>query len=242
MTVPLVRVIFFDIDDTLYSSTEFAGRAREASIDAMLARGLRIDREKALVELLRVVEEFGSNDGHHFQRLLHRLPNAATAEVNPNLLVSAGMMAYHETTWRELRLRSEATDVLKVLAETPVALGVVTAGITSKQMEKVLRLGIDQWVNPSLIFITDEVGIAKTNPKLYTLAARKARVPVSEAMHVGDHPTRDVNSAAQAGLFTVWHRGSGKYAALSPTQGPDHTISSLREPPAIFDTYYRLAS
>ena len=241
MTLPLLRAIFFDIDDTLYSSTEFAGRAREASVDAMLARGLAADRARVLTELARVVEEFGSNDSHHFQRLLDRLPSTATARVNPSLLVSAGMMAYHETKWRELRLRPEACDVLQTLAATQVALGVVTAGITGKQMEKVLRLGIDRWVDPGLIFITDQVGIAKTNPRLYKLAARKARVAAGEAMHVGDHPTRDVESAARAGLVTVWHRGSGKYAALRPSKGPNHVIGGLEDLPEVLTSHYRLA-
>ena len=35
-----LRAVLFDIDDTLYSSTDFAWRAREHAVEAMQARGL----------------------------------------------------------------------------------------------------------------------------------------------------------------------------------------------------------
>ena len=57
-----LEAIFFDIDDTLYSSTDFAWRARERAIEAMIRVGLKVEPELAMQELADVVAEFGSND------------------------------------------------------------------------------------------------------------------------------------------------------------------------------------
>ncbi len=40
--------IFFDIDDTLFSTSVFADKARRAAIDAMIQAGLSADRTAAM--------------------------------------------------------------------------------------------------------------------------------------------------------------------------------------------------
>ena len=70
----MLGAVFFDIDDTLFSTSRFAERAREESVDAMLAMGVRCPRETLLRELDEVVAEFSSNYEHHFDKLLSRLP------------------------------------------------------------------------------------------------------------------------------------------------------------------------
>ncbi len=236
-----LEVIFFDIDDTLYASSDFAGRARERAVEAMLRHGLRAAAEAVLAELAEVVTEFGSNDDRHFDRLLDRLPAEATRGLNKALLVTAGVIAYHETKWRELGIRPQARALLDDLrATTEVRVGVISAGITGKQMEKILRLGLTRYLDPGLVFITDQQGIAKTNPKLYRRAVAAAGVAPERAMMVGDHPERDVHSAHQAGLRTVWHRGQGKYSGTPPASGPDHVIDAIGELRGVLQEHYGL--
>ena len=66
--------VFFDIDDTLFSTSEFADRARRASVDAMIRVGLKHDPKVLVQELAEVVSEFTSNYDHHFDQLLRRIP------------------------------------------------------------------------------------------------------------------------------------------------------------------------
>src|SRR4051812_41792378 len=92
-----LEAIFFDVDDTLFSTSDFARRAREASVDAMIAAGLQWPRADLLTELDEVVKEFTSNYSNHYNRLLQRLPRRALKGVNSGLVVAAGVVAYHET-------------------------------------------------------------------------------------------------------------------------------------------------
>ncbi len=225
----VLRAVFFDIDDTLYSSTRFAWRAREQAVDAMIRAGLRADAERVMTELQEVVAEFGSNDDRHYNRLLQRLGPDASGGANPALIVMAGVIAYHETKWRELTITDEARRLMQDLVAAGIRLGVITAGLTMKQAEKVLRLGLEQFLDPGLVFITDQEGIAKTNPKLYRRAVARAGLEPSQAMHVGDHPLHDVDTAKRAGMIAVLHHGSGKYAHLGGGADPDHRIEDLEQ-------------
>ena len=76
---PELKVIFLDIDDTLFGTTDFVQEARTKAVEAMIERGLKAEVAPVLQELAEVVAEFGSNDDHHYNRLLKRLPDAATA-------------------------------------------------------------------------------------------------------------------------------------------------------------------
>ena len=58
----------------------------------MIERGLRADKERVLKSLAAVVAEFGSNDDHHYNRLLQRMPASCTAGANHDLLVGAGVI------------------------------------------------------------------------------------------------------------------------------------------------------
>src|SRR5262245_17354782 len=86
-----LRAIFFDIDDTLFSTSEFADKARRAAIDAMIAHGLLGEREAVVRELNEVVAEFTSNYEHHLDKLLLRLPQEALNGRNPAIFVAAGV-------------------------------------------------------------------------------------------------------------------------------------------------------
>jgi putative hydrolase of the HAD superfamily len=239
-TDPTLQAVFWDIDDTMFSTTAFVKLARERAMQAMVDRGLDLPLDRVLQELQAVVDEFGSNDDRHYDRLLKRLPKKVTREVNPDLLITAGVIAYHETKWEEVKLRSSSKQLLRDMAEAGLKLGVITAGLARKQMEKILRLGLDRYIDPNLIFITDQVGIAKSNPKLYRQAVRAAGVKPQHAMHVGDHPFSDIQSAQRAGMITVWHRGSGKYAALKPNRAPDHEISKVADLRKILRDVYQV--
>ena len=137
-----LKAIFFDIDDTLYSTSEFARLARQRSIEAMLEAGLNIPRETLARELEEVVSEFPSNYEHHYDKLLLRLPAEALAGINPAVVVAAGVVAYHQTKVRELRPYDDVLFALRRLSRTGLILGVITGGLAVKQAEKLIRLRV----------------------------------------------------------------------------------------------------
>ncbi len=226
-----LRALFLDIDDTLYSTSEFAATARRAAMDAMIRHGLRLRLDEAMSELMEVIGEFGSNYPYHYDRLLRRLPPEALPEGNPAILVAAAVGAYHDTKYRSLFPFRDVPDVLQRLREgTDLKLGIITEGLEIKQAEKLVRLGLTRWIHADAIFISDQIGVSKPNRKLYQRACRDVGVKPEEAMYVGDHPENDIAPSKALGMVAVRHRWQGgKHAAEQGSVAPDYEIRSFHE-------------
>jgi putative hydrolase of the HAD superfamily len=234
--VAKLDAIFFDIDDTLCATTAFAQRARRNAVKAMIAAGLKAPEELVYRELDDVIAEFSSNYEHHYDKLLLRLDPKSLEHVNPALVVAAGIAAYHDTKFRELQPFEGVRELFRDLRQAGVRLGVITHGLTVKQAEKLVRLQLVAYLDPEAIFISDQIGVAKTNPKLYQAALERSNVRPERAMYVGDNPRNDVVPPRSLGMKTCWARMVDRH----PLDGaqPDHVITSFAELRALLRESY----
>lgn len=222
-----LSLITFDIDDTLYASTDFARLARENALKAMIAAGLEVTLEQAAAELDEVVAEFSSNDERQFDRLLERLPKTCSSGYNPIMLVAIGVAAYHDTIHESFMPYEDGVEAFKRLSTRGFSLGVVTQGRTIKQAEKIARLRILPYLHKRAIFFSDQLGISKASPKFYRRAAEIFSADPRHCMHVGDRPDRDIDSANTAGWITVLNRRSGRYHERPGATPPAHEIQNF---------------
>ncbi len=206
-----LRAVFFDLDDTLFSTTDFAALARRRALKAMIDLGLNVTLEDGLRELGEVIHEFSSNYANHFDKLLLRLPETATRGLNRTVLVAGAVVAYHDAKFGKLRPFPDVLPALRRLARTSLVRGVITDGLDIKQAEKILRLGVYPLLTPGAIFISAQIGISTPNPKLFERACSDMRVTPRQAMYVGDHPTKDIDPANRIGMITVLVDRGGRY-------------------------------
>src|SRR5262245_36906135 len=236
---PLLDVVLFDIDDTLYSTTAFADDARRNALAAMIAQGLDVSEEDGVRELAEVVAEFSSNYDEHLDRLLDRPGPARWGGRNPAVLIAAGVVAYHQTKERQLRPLPDAMSLLRSLHHAHVRAGIISAGLRVKQAEKLVRLGVLPWLDPAAIFFSDQMGVSKPNPKIYAKACEALKVAPHRALYVGDRPATDVAPARQVGLKTVHFRGAhGRYSDKPADPPADHEVEVLTDlRPILADVY-----
>ena len=86
-----------------------------------------------------------------------------------------------------------------------------------------------KYLDPRAIFISDQVGISKPNPKLYLYALDRLGLPADQVMYVGDNPTKDIGPAKQVGMIAVRHRGTGRYADVDSDVRPDYEIQDFHD-------------
>ncbi|MEM8883003.1 MAG: TIGR02253 family HAD-type hydrolase [Planctomycetota bacterium] len=227
MTRPLTAILF-DIDDTLFPSTAFADKARQSAVEAMVDAGLDIEVESAMQELHAVVQEFSSNYGHHFDQLVVRLGGHLREGVHKALVVAAGVRAYHETK-AHLKPHPDAVVVLEALRPTDLLRGVLTNGLTIKQAEKLVRLGMQHYFSPGALFISEDLGVAKPHPRIFQIACETMGTVPSEVLYIGDNPIKDVDAAHEAGLITCLRRGAGKHSMAVGAHAPDFEVETLDE-------------
>ena len=223
-----LRAVFFDLDDTLYSTSEFADLARRNSVKAMVASGLSADPELVRAELEEVVREFSSNYESHFDKLLLRLPRRLYRGVNPAVIVAAGVAAYHDTKFRYLRPYEDAYEVLRELTRTDLIRGIITAGMAVKQAEKLVRMRLVPLISPGAIFISDQLGVNKPNEKLYLRACSDLNLKPGETLYVGDNPALDIEPPKRIGMYAV-QVTRGRHAGAPCGTPPDWKVGDFWE-------------
>jgi putative hydrolase of the HAD superfamily len=223
-----LRAVFFDIDDTLFATSEFAARARRRAVEAMTSAGLEVDADAAYAELQEVVREFSSNYGRHFHQLLTRLGDCVRPGVHPAIVIATGVRAYHATK-EHMHPYQDAIRILDALRRTDLLRAVLSNGLTIKQAEKLVRLGLANAFSAGAIFISEEMGVAKPNSKIFTIACQRLGIEPDEALYVGDNAPMDMDPAHEAGLHTCLRAGNGRHASAKPRHDPDFVVNELTE-------------
>jgi FMN phosphatase YigB (HAD superfamily) len=103
-----------------------------------------------------------------------------------------------------LRVFSDVLDVLYALKLQGFRLGMITNSWPFPVKPILERTGLDRVLDPDLVVSSHEVGKAKQQGTgIYHEAVRRAGVPASKCMMIGDNPEDDILRARETGMFPV---------------------------------------
>ncbi len=188
--------------------------------------GIRIDRERLEAANDRVVAEFGDLQ----YRILGERP-MYWDRVHARALELLGLPdpggqivdEIHEAATSPI-LRPPFPETERVLAELR-AEGLtlhVISNSTDYLVESIARLG---WTDRfDSVTYSQQAGAPKPDRRIFELALRRARVPPSEALHVGDTWAADYEGADAVGIRAAWLSRDGR-----PAPRPATTIRDLSQ-------------
>jgi len=185
-----IKVILFDIDDTLFASTKFSSLARQNAINAMINCGMDTDYNSAHQCLLKIIKKYGSNYSWHFNRLVEHF-NCK----NKNYCIASAIWAYHNTKL-SIAPFQDVRKTLDRLNNSGYILCVASRGKSIKQWDKLIRLGLDKCFKE--VFVS-----FRKDDKFYLKICNKMKVSPSSVLMIGDNPKTDISPAKKAGLKTV---------------------------------------
>ena len=125
------------------------------------------------------------------------------------------------------RLDPMVACALKIAGDAGWVPVVVSNGGTYQQEAKIRSTGLDRlladWV------ISEEAGVSKPNPRIFAIAAHRARMRLARAWLIGQSPEADIGGADALGLRSVWlHRGRRwTQPDYTPTYTADGAIAAL---------------
>ena len=193
----MIKAVFFDIDDTLYDTSGFAKLARKAALNVMIDAGLPLSPDEAYDLLREIIKEKGSNYDKHLNVLTKRV----FGEEKP-LLIALGMITYHNVKFALLRLFPETMSTLIHLKARGYHLGVISNGITIKQYEKLVRLGLHHFFHS--VITSQEAGVEKPDIAIFELAMRTMGCKAENSVMIGNSFNDDVLGAIDAGMSAVF--------------------------------------
>jgi YjjG family noncanonical pyrimidine nucleotidase len=132
---------------------------------------------------------------------------------------------YIERLGSKFHFRPHAYETLQALSRG-ASLCLVTNGITRVQKERIARAGIAPFFRHTLI--SEEIGIAKPDPRFFLRALSELGTGPDGALCVGDNLSSDIGGAKSAGIDACWYAPlGGEIPAGQPV--PDYIISDLQE-------------
>lgn len=228
-----IRLITFDLDDTLWDVTPVMHSAEAALRDWLAAEAPRlgpvpIEHLWAIRARLLQADPGLKHRLSELRRriLLHALLDAGYAQGEADELAELGFQVFLAAR-HQVQLFPEVHPTLERLA-LRYTLGVITNGNAD-----VRRLGLADYFRFALC--AEELGIGKPDPHPFQTALRHAGVDAGQAVHIGDHPGDDIAGAQAAGLRAIWFNPQGK--AWEGEQLPDAQIRGLAELPALLQRW-----
>ena len=138
--------------------------------------------------------------------------------------------ALRDGVLRNTRLDPLVACALRIAGDAGWVPVVVSNGTTRQQEAKIRQTGLDRYLADWVI--SEEAGVSKPNPRIFSIAAERARMRLSGAWMVGDSPEADIGGASAVGLPSVWlHRGrewsDSRYAPTHTADGPIAALAAV---------------
>jgi HAD superfamily hydrolase (TIGR01509 family) len=236
-----IRCILFDCGETLWTRNDKA--TWQALEQAANLQAVALLHKYASTMDLPVVddEQLGSKMRKAIEKLMSKIrhqhpgyePDFTT--VTQEALIHLGFpkftRAVADAIFEALRVRIPASrtlfpDVLPTLT-TLHERGFLLSLVTNRQwggtpfVDDLRTLGLLDYLDPSRIAVSANLGIRKPNPLIFTHALNALRVTPAEAIMVGDSLRADIAGANQLGIFAVWKPGQRILAEVKAELPPD---------------------
>ena len=210
-----LRLVLFDVDGTLVDHDGAAAAAVEQWLmanhwaDAGTIAGLVSDWD-AIAERHFPAYRAGHTtfQGQRRLRLRDFLPRVG---IDPSGwpdgqlddIFKTYLVAY-EAAWRSFPDAEPCLGALRRVAQ----IAVLSNGNQGQQEEKVSRTGLGRYID--VVLTSDQLGVAKPDPRAFELACGRLGVPIRAAVYVGDQLEADALGATAAGLRGIWLNRTGK--------------------------------
>jgi len=116
---------------------------------------------------------------------------------------------------RQKRMIDGAMQLIDHLHTQAYNIGILSNGFTDVQHRKLHTVGLDTKVD--LVVLSDDIGVNKPDPRLYTHAMKRAGV-TDPAVHmmIGDNPDTDIAGALRSGWRAILYAPAAPRLAITP--------------------------
>lgn len=190
--------VLFDLDDTLYPERAYVRSGFRA-----VAQSIVTDTAAQTELFYRMLELFERSPERVFDRLISGFPTADwAAEVYETV---SRLVKVYRNHAPQIHFYDDVVPTLSELRRRGIRLGIITDGRAEGQRAKVQALGVSELVD--VLVFTDSLGpnrlYWKPHPRPFEIALSKLKVVPTNALYIGDNPTKDFQGPQLLGMRTV---------------------------------------
>jgi putative hydrolase of the HAD superfamily len=225
MSVQPYRAVFFDADDTIfdYRAGEEAAFLRTAEAYGL---GSRLDEALARYRVHNAAVWRALEEGRITQDALKIERFRLLLEDMGGMQDRAREMGYYylDRLSEQTQLLDGAADLVAYAAEHFI-LVLVTNGLTSVQRRRFAASPVTAYFSD--ILISEELGVAKPDPAIFTPAMETHGLLPEEVLLIGDSSSSDMLAAKNAGMDFCWINPASETAPGDYT--PRYVVADIRE-------------
>jgi HAD superfamily hydrolase (TIGR01549 family) len=224
-----IKVITFDLDNTLWDVEPVLLRAEQAQRDWLLEHRpgtMEAFGHEQLWEFKKSVWKRHPQLAHQIGkiriRLLYELQrNAGYSEADSHSGAEAAFEVFLNLR-HEVVLYEEALEVLQGLA------GYYTLGALTNGNADIYKTDAAEYFD--FAFLAEELNASKPAPDMFHAAINRTQVRPDQIIHVGDNPGHDIHGAQQVGMRTIWMNSQSE--DWPGGNRADREVDNLRQLPA----------
>ena len=218
-----LRVICFDLDDTLWNIAPVIERAEQLLYQWLDEHYPRVTAAYSAADLSRLRMQAVSRwpeFQHDLSELrLRTLRHIADATGYDEEMVTGAYAIFFDAR-NNVQLYDDALPVLEQLRATHTLIALSNGNADLR------RIGIAELF--AAAYSASDIGVAKPDKNFFLTAAERCNLQPQQMLHVGDHPENDIAAARDAGMQTVWINRAGAEWPLTDTR-PHYEIKNLNQ-------------
>lgn len=223
----MIKLIIFDLDNTLTDFVRMKEESIESAISAMIDAGLMLPHERIRDEIYRIYDE----EGIEYQKVFNKLLTDLTGQVDYKIL-AAGIVGYRRAREASLVLYPHVKVALIELMKRGLKLAVISDAPRQEAWLRLCYLQLHHMFDVVLAY--EDTGERKPSPKPFRAVLDQLGVRPEEALMVGDWPERDIAGASELGIRTVFAAYGDTFE--TKVSGADYDIADLFSLLEIVDT------
>lgn len=183
-----MKVVCFDLDDTLYKEIDFVESAYR-----------EIAESEKCPDLLPKMMGWQKNDENvffHFNKAIGKETSISE------------YLKLYRSHYPTISLSAGVEDTLNELKHRGITLGLITDGRSISQRNKIKALGLDRWFDNDNVIISEETNFEKTEEPNFRYFIKKYQG--AEFTYVGDNPKKDFIVPNRLGWKTVMLKDDGR--------------------------------
>ena len=222
----MIKLIIFDLDNTLTDFMRMKDESINAAIRSMIDAGLDFPEKKIHKEIYRIYDE----EGIEYQKVFNKLLTDLIGNVDYRIL-AAGIVGYRKAREAALVLYPHVNRTLLTLLKKGLKLAVISDAPRQEAWMRLCYLGLHHMFDTVIAF--EDTGERKPSPVPFRLTLERIGIEPDEALMVGDWPERDIAGAAELGIHTVFARYGDTFGTRE--SGAEYEISDISKLVGIVD-------
>ncbi len=204
----MIKAVYFDLDDTLYDQLDSFALALEAAGLSQQAAGKEV-AQRLYSSLRRHSDRLWAQHVRGELTLAElRIARGVAAFADAGIALAKEqallLQQCYEREQGRLRLRPEVLPLMAKLRERGMATGLITNGPVDHQMGKIKALGLHELIQPERIYISDGIGYAKPDQRVFHHVRQQEGLLPEELLYVGDAWHNDIAPSYRAGWTPIW--------------------------------------